>query len=236
MSSPLSAPFSLFPSRSSSPHQTSYTCAYPPCSARFAHPSDLDFHQATHHSTMGHSPITALNLYPDLTFPTPPTSIPASPLQRPTPTATEDFAHSSFPFPALRETVHEPLRTTTTTTTSHARPPLPALETRGLSSSSSSMTTSSPTLRHIKSWANFSLPFTHAHHHHHHHPSPSSSSSSSSSSSTSSPTTNAAKSRPLWTARRKTSAKTQKRNTACVMRCGRHGDEWLGLRGWRLWR
>ncbi|KAL8632428.1 hypothetical protein Q9189_001803 [Teloschistes chrysophthalmus] len=230
MSSPTSPPFSLFPSRSSSPQQ-SYTCAYPPCPARFTHPSDLDFHQATHHSTMGYSPISALNRYPDLAFPTPPTSIPASLLQRPT-TTTNANANDSFPFPAASAQVHEPLRTTTTS----ARPPpppLPTLETRGISSSSSSSssasssfsttsstTTTSPTLRHIKSLANFSLPFTtHPH--------------------ASSPTSNPSPS-PSTTVRRGKGGKggkAQKRNTtACVMRCGRHGDEWLGLRGWRLWR
>ncbi|KAI4266095.1 MAG: hypothetical protein L6R38_008963 [Xanthoria sp. 2 TBL-2021] len=73
MSSPLSAPFSVFPSQ-----PPTYNCHYKSCPRRFTHISELDRHHAVHHSSMGHSPITALNVRIP-TFPSPPTSTAPTP-------------------------------------------------------------------------------------------------------------------------------------------------------------
>ena len=200
MSSPLSAPFSVFPSQ-----QTTYTCNYKSCPGRFTHPSDLDRHNAVHHSSMGHSPITALNIRVLLpTFPSPPsTSVPETDLPLPLPPTTH---HTLDPHHQHQQ--QEEANPT--------RPPI-----------------SSSSLESLITYP----------HPHHSPPTVSSSSSYSSSttSTTSSPTTHKTFKWPsLSVSSPKTKSKTPKpkmrRSTSTTMRCGRHGDEWLGVRGWRFWR
>ncbi|KAI4111068.1 MAG: hypothetical protein LQ339_000796 [Xanthoria mediterranea] len=200
MSSPLSTPFSVFPSQ-----QTTYNCNYKSCPGRFTHLTDLDRHNAVHHSSMGHSPITALNIRVLLpTFPSPPsTSVPETDLPLPLPPTTH---HNLDPQHHQQQEEENP-----------TRPPPP-------SSSLESLITyphhSAPTVSSSSSY--------------------SSSSSSSSSSSTSSPTTHKTFKWPSLSVSVSSPKKQPKpkmrRSTSTTMRCGRHGDEWLGVRGWRFWR
>ena len=195
MSSPLSAPFSVFPSQT-----PSHNCQYPTCLRRFNHVSELDRHHAIHHSSMGHSPITGLNVQTPSFSSTPSTAI-SSPAWSYHPSKVTD----GYPFPSVNND------------TPCQRPTRPTLRARDIPSSASleSLPAITPYTRHEP----VALPA-------------SSSTASSSSSRASSPTNSLKKFK--WPS---TNASNKpKRNTGTVMRCGRHGDEWLGLKGWRFWR
>lgn len=205
MSSPLSAPFSVFPSKS-------HTCLHPRCTYRGTRSLDLDRHIATHHhhhrSSMGqpHSPTTtALNVQPTTTTTT--AAFPSPPLSD-----THDTEATEYPFPST-----QPMPSSHDTLSSSSSP--------SSSSSSSSSPQQSPSPRHYK------FPFGY------HAPAKSSTAS----------TTSSAASSSLWSLRGKfrlgagpaggrKGVLATRRSADTVMRCGRHGDEWLGLTGWRFWR
>lgn len=210
MSSPLSRPFSVFPSTSTSHSNTSskrnstisqlQSCPNPRCTYRSPLPSDLAIHNAIQHSSLGHSPITALNISP-------------------TPAFSDELEEGSgFPFVYSLE---RPQRHIPGTTPSAA------------SSSSTSLATSS-SLRGTT--AQPPPVFTPGVPVGHRAPVKSFTASTSTSASTASTGRNW-RGRFMW--RRRGGKKVQKhirRVDSTVMRCGRHGDEWLGCSGWRFWR
>ncbi|KAI4112292.1 MAG: hypothetical protein LQ345_006536 [Seirophora villosa] len=202
MGSPLSAPFSLFPTPSPPPSseapysKTLHSCTYPPCRYRTPLPADLDRHLAIHHSSIGHSPISALN------------TIALSPVTfseeeddndaRPTPM--RNYSYPSPPSPpcasaAATTMQHTPDRSY------HAQPDtVPTWSSSTSSSSSSSRSSSSVGGRGGGGGGGFFF----------------------------------AKLRGGQSGNKQQQVQQRRRGT--VMRCGRHGDEWLGLTGWRFWR
>ncbi|KAI4219852.1 MAG: hypothetical protein LQ349_008241 [Xanthoria aureola] len=159
---------------------------------------------------MGHSPITALNIRVLLpTFPSPPsTSVPETDLPLPLPPTT----HPNLEHHHQQQEQHP----------NPTHPPI--------SSSSLESLITYPHPHHSPPTVSSSSSY-------------SSSTTSSSSSTTSSPTTHKTFKWPslpipisLSSPKNKTPKTKIRRSTSTTMRCGRHGDEWLGVRGWRFWR
>lgn len=192
MSSPLTAPFSVFPSYKS-PHK--------PISPNQTH---------IHHQHTAQQP-TALNIHIP-TFPSPPTST------APSPASHHSAATDGYPFPSIIDhnaASHKPTRPQLKAReipTSDSLESLPVIT--ACPAAPAQKPSDPPTVNQFAS------------------------ENSAASSATSSPTNSLKKFKwpisPIVSGAPK--RKQVKRNRSVTMRCGRHGDEWLGVRGWRFWR